>query len=87
MRLDIKDPIQACPGEGRGEAGGAKHGDEDLHRHDLPTGQARGQKAHGVDVDHLGGAAGEIDEHPLAIASTVVVEILGRREVVIGRVR
>ena len=41
---------------GVGEARCPEHGDKDLHRHDLA----------GSGVDHLGGAAGEIDEHPLA---------------------
>ncbi len=41
---------------GVSEAGGAQHGDEDLHRDDLA----------GIGVDHLGGAAGEIDEQALA---------------------
>jgi hypothetical protein len=41
---------------GVGEAGGAQHGDEDLHRDDFA----------GIGVEHLAGAAGEIDEHALA---------------------
>ena len=41
---------------GVGEARGAEHGDEDLHRGISPV----------VRIDHLGGAAGEIDEQLLA---------------------
>jgi hypothetical protein len=46
-----------APGRlGIGEAGSAKHGDKNLHRDDLA----------GPGVDHLAGAAGEIDEQLLA---------------------
>ena len=56
MRGDPVRQLLAPHRLGVGEAGGAEHGDKDLHRHDLA----------GVGVDHLASAAGEIDEHALA---------------------
>ena len=56
MRGDPVRQLLAPRRLGVGEAGGAEHGDEDLHRDDLA----------GIGVNHLAGAAGEIDEHPLA---------------------
>jgi hypothetical protein len=53
------DPVRQLLAPGRlgvREAGGAEHRDEDLHRDDLA----------GIGVNHLPGAAGEIDKHPLA---------------------
>jgi hypothetical protein len=32
VALDNQSPIQACPGESRGEVGGAEHGDKNLRR-------------------------------------------------------
>ena len=56
MRGDPVRQLLAPHRLGVGEAGGAQHGDEDLHRDDLA----------GIGVDHLAGAAGEIDEQLLA---------------------
>ena len=56
MRGDPVRQLLAPHRLGVGEAGGAEHGDKDLHRHDLA----------GIGVDHLAGAAGEIDEQLLA---------------------
>jgi hypothetical protein len=56
MRGDPLRQLLAPHRLGVGEAGGAQRGDKDLHRDDLAA----------IGVDHLAGAAREIDEHALA---------------------